>query len=106
MSWKKEKPVENPGLRSGCLSCGPQPITLPLNACMAVGFGGVTVRREKEIVWSGDDENRTVMRYENMARKDPDHDWRIEFFGPLSNTTYQRHEKNKWVLIEKGLGFA
>ena len=38
--------------------------------------------------------------------KDEDNDWRIHLVAPLSERHYQRQDKNKWVLYEKGQGFA
>lgn len=107
--------AEQAGLRSGCLTCGPQPITLHMDAVIAVGFGDARVTRDGELVWS---EHRncdpalewadiwTTRQAEEAAAADPDHDWRINFEGPLSNAAYQRHAPEQWVLVEKGMGFA
>lgn len=48
----------------------------------------------------------TLMKFENMARKNPDNDWRYILELPLRSAIYQRHGKNNWVLIKTGLGFA
>lgn len=77
-----------------------------MHAPLAVGFGFVSILKDDEVIWSGDDLSRRAVRAENMARKDPDHDWRIQFYGPLSEAVYQRHERNEWYLVERGLGFA
>lgn len=66
----------------------------------------VNVTRDGEQVWSGDDEHVLVRRFERKAAQDPDHDWRIEYYGPLSDATYQRQGPKEWVLIKKGMGFA
>lgn len=100
------------GLRSGCLTCGPQPVTIPLTAHIAVGFGDAGVTRDGEIVWNEgamedvDAEPWTVNDAERAAAQDPDHDWRIYFHGALSDAVYQRHDVCTWVLVEKGQGFA
>jgi hypothetical protein len=112
MSWEKLEPMTQAaaGLRSGCLTCGPQPIAFPRDAPIAVGFGSARVMRGDREVWSerGDDDWNdwwTGADAERAAAADPDHDWRIVLVGPLSNTTYQRQDGD-WVLVEKGPGFA
>lgn len=85
---------------------GAPPNVLPLTAPLAVGFGVVTVRKDGTSIWSGDDEHRWLRRYERMAAADPEHDWRVEFHGPMSSQTYQRRGEGTWLLIETGRGFA
>jgi len=104
--WEKRPPLQRTGFRSGCLNCGPNPRRLVLRTRLAVGFGMVAVKRDGAMVWCGDDERVLLRRFELRARNDPNHDWRVSFDGPLSSTTYQRHERNTWVLIERGMGFA
>lgn len=111
MTWERLPPltIEDAGFRSGCLTCGPQPVMLPLDAWIAVGFGAAYVTRDGETVWemdSIDDECWTCADAEAAATADPDHDWRIHFYGPLSEAEYQRHEAKNWVLVKKGMGFA
>ena len=48
----------------------------------------------------------TGSKAEELAAADPDHDWRIVLYGPLSGRTYQRHATGEWVLIEQSMGFA
>lgn len=90
----------------GCLNCGDHHDSLPMSAVLAVGFGMVTVSRDGESFWMGDDEHVWIRRFERKAAADPEHDWRVRFDAPLSDATYQRHGERHWVLIEKGLGFA
>jgi hypothetical protein len=111
--WTRLQPltIQEAGFRSGCLTCGPQPVMIDLEASIAVGFGWAGVTCDGKEVWSfdmNDDESDpwTVRDAESAAAKDPDRDWRIHFHGPLSESTYQRHESNNWVLVEKGQGFA
>lgn len=110
MTWEKLQPLEHGGLRSGCLTCGPQPIALSSDAVIAVGFGDAGVTRDGAEVWSENgaefDDCWTMQDAEDEALKDPDHDWRIFFYGPLSESEYQRHSAGQWVLIKKGRGFA
>lgn len=105
------------GLRSGCLTCGPQPVTLSLEAPLAVGFGDCIVTKNGEQVYSEmefnyahrEDEEAeypTLAAMEEKAAADPDCDWRLWFNGPLSEAEYQRQGDAQWVLIRKGMGFA
>jgi hypothetical protein len=48
----------------------------------------------------------TVAQAEELAKADPDHDWRIVLHGPLRGMTYQRHGDTQWMLVEKNEGFA
>ena len=56
---------------------------------LAVGFGMVSVTRNDEYMWSGDDETMTVYRWTRRAKKEPEADWGIAFYGPLHEETYQ-----------------
>jgi hypothetical protein len=44
--------------------------------------------------------------FEEIAKKDPDHDWRHNLDLPLRSADYQRHGDGKWILLERGEGFA
>jgi len=103
--WWRE-PLADRGFRSGCLNCGACPDALPLTTPLCVGFGFVSVTRDGESIWSGDDMGVWLRRFERRAASDPDHDWRVEFVGPMSETIYQRHGTAEWVLIAIGNGFA
>lgn len=48
----------------------------------------------------------TGAQAEELAAADPDHDWRIMIYGPLSGRTYQRHAPGSWVMVEQNEGFA
>lgn len=93
---------------SGCLTCGSKPLRVKLNARLHAGFGVTALSRDGEWVESYFDYEKcpTFRRFENVARKDPDHDWRVKVDGPLSDVTYQRHGPNEWVAVASGLGFA
>jgi hypothetical protein len=79
---------------------------LALSTPLDVGFGMVTVSRDGEWVWSGDDEHVWLRRFERRAAADPDHDWRVVFDSALHSETYQRQGAGEWVLVEQGRGFA
>lgn len=93
-------------------NCGSHDV-LSMDALLAVGFGGVTVTRDGREVWSEQQaEHETPDEYwegkdaEAAAAKDPEHDWRVCFFAPLYEATYQRQGENHWPLVVKGDGFA
>lgn len=104
-AWKKLPPYRG-SLAKGCLTCGSAHDVLPLNSSLAVGFGLVTVTRDGDVVWQGDDSGVWLRRFERRAAKDPDHDWRVRFDAPLWDGVYQRQGEAHWVLVEKGRGFA
>lgn len=83
----------------------PSPDTLDMKAVLAVGFGMVTVTKDGEAVWSGDDEDQTIAPFEERAQQEGG-EWAVEFYGPLSESTYTRSGTNDWRLTGKGRGFA
>lgn len=85
--------------------------TLSMDCRIGVGFGHAGYSRDGEEVWreSRKDEWHdlpTVADVEAIAASDPDHDWRIFFFGPLSEAVFQRQGDGVWVKIKRGIGFA
>ena len=114
MAFEKLPPYKGTA-HQGCLNCPRPTKTLKMNRRIAVGFGFAGVIKDNEIIWSeplGYDITTeynnlpTLMTFENMARKDPDHDWRVIMDGPLHGETYQRHGINEWVMVESNRGFA
>lgn len=103
--FKKEKPLEE-AAHSGCLNCPSKPIEARLDMMLAVGFGSVEVRKDDTTVWAGDDPEKTLQEFEDLAAKEPDADWRVKFNAPLWDGVWQRQAPGKWYLIEKGRGFA
>ena len=108
-----EKLVPIGQVRSGCLNCPPKPATLELLSQPHPGFGIVYLKRDGELVYPfGDDTTfeeeteRYAQEYEDIAVRDPDHDWRLEIHGPLGGVIYQRHGEKEWVAVEKLEGFA
>lgn len=111
MSWTKLEPIK--GGHGGCMNCGYQYDTAPMDMIIAVGFGCAQVTKNGQIVY---DENQvcqydwndawTVLKAEEEARKEPDNDWRIIMKAPLSGRTYQRQGESNWVLVDKNNGFA
>ena len=108
MKWQKS-PAVNPG-HNPCLHC-PDPLpVLAMDSIVAVGFGDAHLERDGELILDGESPSRedwlTVQECENVAAKDPEHDWRIVKFGPLHGEVYQRHAASTWVCIERNEGFA
>lgn len=101
---KFRTPVGAP--HSGCNICGEKHEALPMDAILAVGFGGVMVTCNDECIWQGDDSTVTVQRFEDQAVQRPGCDWQIRFDAPLWNATYQRQATEHWICVEKGQGFA
>lgn len=112
MSFTKLEPIK--GGTIGCLNCGYKPEILPMDALIAVGFGIATLTKNGKVIFDENDlpgdateeSYWTCQMAENEALKDPDHDWRINLIGPLSECHYQRQGEGHWVLYEKGVGFA
>jgi hypothetical protein len=83
-----------------------------MDMLIAVGFGFAAVTRDGEIVYhepvdaEGWDDFWTVADAEEVAKGDPDHDWRIIKEAPLRSMEYQRQGEGKWVLVDSGRGFA
>ncbi len=107
--WKKLPGIR--GGRHGCLNCGYTYTKLSMRGKIIAGFGGAIITKNSLTIYNEPPEIEwetapTLMKFENMARKDPDCDWRFSLDLPLRSATYQRHGKNEWVLIEKGMGFA
>lgn len=83
---------------------------LPMDRVIGVGFGSAGYSKDGEPLWSENGEEfeelPIVQQVEDMAKADPDHDWRIFFFAPLYEAEYQRQGEGVWVLVRKGMGFA
>ncbi len=97
------------GGHGGCLHCGYQHEHLPLDAIIAVGFGAAYVTKGKQVVFDeqlSPDEFKELAIFEEMAKADPNHDWRVHLVAPLSERHYQRQSDGMWVLYEKGPEFA
>jgi hypothetical protein len=110
MAWEKLPGID--GGHGGCLNCGYQHAVLPMEKIIAVGFGNAGITKDGECVWDEQEANGdfdaclTAAQAEDMAAKDPYHDWRIYLVAPLSERHYQRQGDKHWVLYEKGNGFA
>lgn len=110
MNFEKLPAIE--GGSGGCACCGYQYEHLPMDSLIAVGFGYAAVTKNGEEVYeemdaiNNDKPLWTAEDAENVAKKDPDNDWRIHLEAPLSERHYQRQGDGLWVLYKKGKGFA
>lgn len=108
--WIKLAPYEGK-IHQGCLNCPPVLSKAKMYTRIAVGFGFAGIKKDSKVIFSEDPQQDwkdipTLMKFENMARKDPNHDWRLILDAPLRSREYQRHGKNQWVLVKSGQGFA
>jgi hypothetical protein len=115
MNWIKEKPYEG-DIYQGCLNCPAVEQIASMDMVIAVGFGIAQVTKDDELIYQektypmdlpfSEWNDPTLDKFEEMALKDPDHDWRVLLEAPLRGRTYQRHDIGKWILIESNMGFA
>lgn len=97
-----------------CLTCGCGARSdLNMERMIAVGFGSAGYSRDGRSLWDecnanveSEEDFPTVQSVEDMAKEDPDHDWRIYFDATLYSAEYQRQGDGVWVLVKKGPGFA
>lgn len=103
------------GSKNQCKCCPPIPTQACMNKVIAVGFGAAYVSRDGLLVLDGEkrysdsedgEDLLTFADAEEVASKDPDHDWRVVFYGPLHGETYQRQGEKAWLCIERNDGFA
>lgn len=112
MNWTKLEPVRSEDINRGCICCSHIEQVAHLDTEIAVGFGMANCTRDGEQVYDGEadymqgNEPKTVNDMEKLAAEDPDHDWRITLFAPLHGEVYQRHDIERWVLVESNTGFA
>ena len=97
--------------RHGCVHAGPRARTFSPEWRIGVGFGCAMLTRDGHPIWRESpgmewEGLMTGAEAEARAAADPDHDWRIVLFAPLSESEYQRQGAGNWVLIRKGRGFA
>ncbi len=103
------KPAINKGIHHGCLCCGGTVTKLSMRTRMYNGFGGWTVLKDGAMIFCHDGEYEdapTILKFEKMAREEPESCWEAQLYLPLRGATYQRHGYNMWVIIESNPGFA
>jgi hypothetical protein len=95
--------------RGSCLNCPQTEDLLPLNTELYQDFGGYSVKRDGEYYYSHINRKGrcpTLKHFEIIARANPEYKWEIILDLPLRGATWERKEKNKWVLTETNIGFA
>lgn len=98
MKWMKLEPIDS--------------ALLEMDDWVLVGFGEAFVTKNGEVVVDGmsyyDDKEDAyyVSQAEELARQDPDNDWRIVWRAPLWGETWQRQGDGQWFLVDKNEGFA
>jgi len=112
MSWKREDPIKPDELHIGCLNCSTAQLEADLGTTICVGFGMAFITKDGEQIYDGErdlsvgNEPKSLNHFEDMAKADPDHDWRFVRHGPMHGETFQRHDDGKWICIESNRGFA
>lgn len=95
-----------------CLCCPPRLPKADLKMSISIGMGSAYVTKDDKQVYDGETAFQagkrplTLQAFENRARKDPDHDWRVYIMGPMYEVEYQRQGEDTWVLVRRGDGFA
>ncbi len=107
--WKKLPQLK--GRVIGCLHCGYTEGKASTKTRIIAGFGEAIIKKDSELIYQAPydlewKDAKTLQTFENMAKKDPDHDWRFELILPLREAEYQRHGDNNWVLVKVGQGFV
>ena len=100
-------------IKGDMIMCGlPEPEVLKLNTVLYYGFGGYTVRKNGIVFYQGDSDEdwnnfKKLKDIEKEALKDPDADWEVELYEPLSGATWKRDKiKKMWVVTGRNTGFA
>lgn len=86
---------------------------LSMQSVIAVGFGEASVTRDGMVIYEemdrAEDDYWDVLRAEEVAARDPEHDWRIVLNGPFRGATFQRQSTAagfKWIKIASNPGFG
>lgn len=108
MTWTKLSPHTGT-VYHGCLHAPAVKVVAPMDLPIAVGFGEARITKDGAVVFDEADDAddfHYLQEFEDMARTDPDHDWRCILDAPLRSVRYQRHGENEWALIYSGPGVA
>ena len=81
-----------------------------LNMFIVVGMGDAIIKRNDEIIFQETSEMNEndipqLKKFDEMAEELPGK-WICILYSPLSNHTFERQSKGKWICIESGQGFA
>jgi hypothetical protein len=101
-----KEPVPSNKIYHGCLCCGGTKSTASLNTIIFSDCDTITKNGERIFPLSNDEADKRLSDFEEMAKKEPDADWRYSFLMALRDGEYQRQGEGKWVLIKSGQGYA
>jgi hypothetical protein len=80
------------------------------DAVIGVGAGYAALTRDGVAVYEENGKRHcdlmTVAQAEELARREPDRDWRIHLVGQLENRHFRRAADGAWVLYERGYGMS
>jgi len=83
---------------------------LSRDAVIGVGIGYAALTRDGVAVY---EENgrpycnlMTVAQAEELAKREPERDWRIHLVAQLENRHYRRTTDGSWVLYQRGFGLS
>lgn len=102
------------GIKAGNTTylCCPDTVQkLDLKTKLYHGFGGWTITKnvqtffidKRDVEW---DEYKDIQHVEELIGDDDQNEYIADLYLPLRGSTYQRHSKNNWILINKNEGFA
>lgn len=119
---KNEPPVEDKAIHHGCACCGGTKKIASLSEPVFADDGQIT--KDGVQVWppisfsanpadwfksidaEGYPVTKPLSEFEEMAKQEPNADWRYTFVKALRDGVYQRQAEGKWVLIRSGKGYA
>ncbi|HEY7674732.1 MAG TPA: hypothetical protein VH867_05845 [Burkholderiales bacterium] len=83
---------------------------LPPEAVIGVGIGYAALTRDGQPVYEESGKRQcelmTVAQAEELARHEPEHDWRIHLVAQLENRHYRRTGAGLWEIYERGSGMS
>lgn len=107
-TWIKP-PIESKA--SHCLCCPDTVQILPLETKLYNAFGGWSITKDWQLFFVESinkewEECADLNHIETLIKEGDEAEYCAVLYTPLRGATYQRQEKNKWVLVEVNEGFA
>ena len=111
--WVKKylKPLKADEIVIGCLTCSSAAVKASLKTPITA-YGEAYITKDGKMVYDGGSfrweeiKEKTLQTFENMARKEPNADWRFVRYTALHGETFQRQGNNNWVCVKSNKGFA
>ena len=111
--FEKLPVVNKKNVHTGCLLCSTTrhpKVSMRRKICGDFDYISKNGKEVYSGIWDGSeyqwDNAPTLMKFENMARKDPGADWRYTRITALHDEEYQRQGRNLWVMVKSGMGYA